>query len=162
MPNRPEANARGFFVPASPGPVHTEPLMPTDDGALAPDREAQAARVLALIEGGSSERAACDEVGINRATFRAAALRLAAGDQYARACEALARDQVEKIEVVLQEARDGTITPEIARLELDARKWVASRLFRKTWGDKISAEHSGPDGSPLNVVINGSGGDADL
>lgn len=126
--------------------------MPADaapEGEGKPDRAAQAEQVLALIESGESERAACETVGINRATFRAAALRIGAGDQYVRACEGLARDQVEKIEAVLQDARDGTITPEIARLELDARKWVASRLFRKTWGDKGSVELTGKDGGPV-------------
>ena len=37
-----------------------------------PDRAKQVADVIALIEAGSSENAACAEVGINRATFRAA------------------------------------------------------------------------------------------
>ena len=54
------------------------------------DRAEQVRKVLELVEGGMSENAACKEAGINRATFRAAALRVSAGDNYARALEALA------------------------------------------------------------------------
>lgn len=100
-------------------------------------------QVLALIEQGSSERAACQEVGINRATFRSAAIRVGAADQYARATEALARDQVEKLEAVIEEVRSGKIPTEVAKIEIDARKWIASKLFKPTWGDKVAVDHSG-------------------
>lgn len=100
-------------------------------------------RVLALIEAGSSEREACTEVGINRGTFRSAALRYAMADQYARATEALARDQVEKLETTIEELRSGDISPEVAKIEIDARKWIASKLFKPTWGDKVALDHAG-------------------
>jgi hypothetical protein len=31
----------------------------------------------------------------------------------------------------------------LARLQIDARKWVAARLLPKKWGDKQEIEHSG-------------------
>ena len=34
-----------------------------------------------------------------------------------------------------------------ARLRVDARKWVASKLLPRVYGEKI--EHSGPEGVPL-------------
>ena len=37
-------------------------------------------------------------------------------------------------------------TPEnaqVARLRVDSRKWVASKLRPKTWGDKQQVEHTG-------------------
>ena len=58
-------------------------------------------------------------------------------DHYARATEALARDQVEKLESVIDEMRAGKIGVDIARVEIDARKWIASKLFRPTWGEKL-------------------------
>lgn len=103
----------------------------------------QVEQVLALIEDGESENAACKQVGVNRATFRSAVLRYNVADTYARATEALARDQVEKLEQAIQEARNGEVTPEIARLEIDARKWIASKLFKPSWGDKMAVEQSG-------------------
>jgi hypothetical protein len=40
-----------------------------------------------------------------------------------------------------------------SRLRVDARKWLASKIFPKTFGDKVSAEISGPDGGPAQVQI---------
>lgn len=111
------------------------------------ERVTQVQEVIALIEGGMSENSACEQVGINRATFRAAALRAGAGDSYTRALESLAQDQVEKLEVTIQEMRDKTITPEMARIEIEARKWFASKFLPKRYGDKI--QHADADGNNL-------------
>lgn len=40
-----------------------------------------------------------------------------------------------------------------SRLRIDTRKWIASKLKPKKYGDKIQAEHTGADGGPLQVVI---------
>jgi len=121
------------------------------------DRMAQVRQVIALIEGGMSENAACGEVGINRATFRAAALREAAGDAYARALESLAGDQVEKIEQTIQDMREGRIDPNMARVELDARKWFASKFLPKRYGERV--QHAN---DPDNPLVPTSASDADL
>lgn len=116
------------------------------------DRAEQVRKVLELVEGGMSENAACKEAGINRATFRAAALRVSAGDSYARALEALAADQVEKAEQVIEDMRAGVIDAQQARVELDVRKWFASKFLPKRYGDKAEVEHSGNVGLTVNVV----------
>jgi hypothetical protein len=115
------------------------------------DRVEQVRRVLELVEDGMSEDAACREVGVNRATFRAAALKVTAGDAYARALEALAQDQVEKAEQVIEDMRNGVIDAQQARVELDARKWFASKFLPKRYGDKAEVEHSGNVGLTVNV-----------
>ena len=115
------------------------------------DRVEQVRRVLELVEDGMSEAAACREVGVNRATFRAAALKVTAGDAYARALEALAQDQVEKAEQVIEDMRNGVIDAQQARVELDARKWFASKFLPKRYGDKAEVEHSGNVGLTINV-----------
>jgi hypothetical protein len=122
---------------------------PQNGAGNSPDRAAQVKNVIELIESGKSENAACKEVGINRATFRAAALREGVGDTYARALESLAHDQVERMETTIQDMRDGTIDAQIARVELDARKWFAARFLPKRYGDKMAQEISGPDGGPI-------------
>ena len=38
------------------------------------------------------------------------------------------------------------------RLRVDTRKWVASKLKPKVYGDKVQAEVSGPDGQPLTLI----------
>ena len=114
-----------------------------------PDRPTQIKAVLALIEDGTSERAACEQVGINRATFRAAALREGAGDQYAGALAALAGDQVEKLEQAIQDMRAGIIDAAMARVEIDARKWFASKFLPRRYGDKVQL--AGDPENPVNV-----------
>jgi hypothetical protein len=116
------------------------------------DRAEQVRKVIELVEDGMSERAACAQVGISRATFRTTALKVASGDQYARALEALAADQVEKAEQVIEDMRAGTIDAQQARVELDIRKWFASKFLPKRYGDKIDLEHSGNVGLTVNVV----------
>lgn len=41
-----------------------------------------------------------------------------------------------------------------SRLRVDTRKWIASKLKPKKYGDKTSLEHTGKDGKDLNPVIN--------
>ena len=98
-----------------------------------------------------SEAAACREVGVNRATFRAAALKVTSGDAYARALEALAADQIEKAEQVIEDMRNGVIDAQQARVELDARKWFASKFLPKRYGDKAEVEHLGNVGITVNL-----------
>jgi hypothetical protein len=99
-----------------------------------------------------SETAACKQVGISRSTFRTTAFRHAAGDDYARALEGLALDQIEKLEVTIQDMRDGTLDPAIGRIEVDARKWFASKFLPKRFGDKIEQTVQGADGGPVQVT----------
>ena len=99
--------------------------------------------ILRLIESGESERGACEAVGMNRMTFRSRALKMGAASQYAEATSALARFQVEQLESVIEKAERGEIDHQTARLVMDARKWIASKLFPRQWGDKIA--HVGGD-----------------
>lgn len=93
--------------------------------------------VISAIEGGQSENAACAAHGLNRGTFRSAAFRLDAADEYARALAALAQEQVEKVEQVLDEVRAGEIDVATATLEINTRKWFASKFLPKRYGDKL-------------------------
>lgn len=123
----------------------------------APDRAAQVRAVLELVEGGISETAACLQVGINRATFRAAALRQGAGDSYARALEGLAQDQVEKLEQTIEDMRDGKIDAQMARVEIDARKWFASKFLPRRYGDRLDV--GGVEGAPIQIIRKTYAGD---
>ncbi len=40
----------------------------------------------------------------------------------------------------------------LARLRIDARKWAAARLAPRRYGDRIAAEHSYPEGLPVQRV----------
>lgn len=110
---------------------------------LPKEREEAVNTVIALIESGSSENSACIRVGLNRATFRHWALKQAAGDKYTRALEALANEQVESLERTIDDMRAGTVSHNEARVEIDARKWIASKLLPKRYGDHSETVHSG-------------------
>ena len=110
------------------------------DLAAPADRAQQVKAVIERMESGESERSACNSVGINRATFRSAALKVGAVDHYARACEAIAQDQVESLEAAIADMRNGVIDAGMARVEIDARKWVASKLLPRRYGDKMEVD----------------------
>lgn len=59
--------------------------------------------------------------------------------QYACARE----DQADALADEIVEIADGEEHPDSRRVRVDARKWVASKLRPKTYGDKQQHEHSG-------------------
>jgi len=107
----------------------------------------QISKIVARIEAGESENSACKSEKISRSTFRCAALRHGVGDNYARALEALACDQVEKLEKAIEDMRSGEIDHQVARVEIDARKWFASKFLPARFGDKVAL--TGPDGGAV-------------
>lgn len=40
-----------------------------------------------------------------------------------------------------------------SRLRVDARKWMAGKLAPKKYGEKITNEHTGPDGGPVVTEV---------
>lgn len=114
--------------------------------------EEKVAKVIELIESGESERSACEQAGINRGTFRTTALRLGVADQYAKALSALAHAQAEALEQAIDDMRSGVIDAQMARVEIDARKWFASKFLPKQYGDKLTTEHTGANGGPIQSV----------
>lgn len=117
--------------------------------------------VINLIENGMSERRACETVGIPRSTFRTTALRANADDQYARALEGLAMDQIEKLELTIDDMRAGTIDAQMAKVEIDARKWFASKFLPKRFGEKLDIVSDGAkieSGQIVGYVLPGAAG----
>lgn len=115
--------------------------------------EEKVAKVLDLIEAGSSERSACEEAGISRSTFRTTALRLGSGDQYARGLVALAHSQAEALEKTIDDMRAGTIDAQMARVEIDARKWFASKFLPRQYGDKVALTGGGDGDAPIKTEM---------
>lgn len=121
--------------------------------AVQPDREAQVKAVIELIEAGNSERSACEQVGINRGTFRSAALRFEAADHYARGLTALAHEQIERIEQIEDDLISGKVDVQTARLVSDNRKWLASKFLPKKYGERVDLNHGGQPENPLSVTV---------
>lgn len=60
-------------------------------------------------------------------------------------------DEILRISDELEHATD-PIQIQAARLRVESRRWIASRLKPQTWGDKVQAEITGADGAPLPLV----------
>jgi hypothetical protein len=69
--------------------------------------------------------------------------------QYARAREDQAEAHADRI---IEIADDEGIDPNHKRIMVDARKWVASKLKPKRYGEKLDVEHAGNVGLTVNVV----------
>lgn len=126
------------------------------------------------ISKGDSLRAICreDEMPGQSTVFQWLAANKEFAEQYARAREAQADFYAEEI---IEISDDGTNDwmerrseaekgagvntgwvlngehVQRSRLRVDARKWFASKVAPKKYGDKYMNEHSGPDGGPIET-----------
>ena len=70
--------------------------------------------------------------------------------QYARAKESQADYLVDEMLEISDEATIYNSDTQRNRLRVDTRKWIASKLKPKNYGDKV--EHSGPGGGPIPIA----------
>lgn len=70
--------------------------------------------------------------------------------RYARAREAQAHREFDEIMAVANAAQPETVA--VARLQIDAMKWRASKLAPKVYGDRQAVELTGNDGGPIQTV----------
>jgi len=104
--------------------------------------QANAERICALLAEGKSLR----QIGAMRDMPCAEAIRewlnvdAAFAAQYARAREEQADHYADEIVAIADRA---DLKPEDKRVRVDARKWVASKLKPKKYGEKVDVEHSG-------------------
>lgn len=120
------------------------------------------------IAGGESLRTICSDPAMPGKTtvFRwlADKDRTDFRDHYARAREAQAEFLAEEILEIADETAGDYVQSMVgdevvervdhehiarSRLRVDARKWFAGKVAPKKYGDRIHAEHSGPNGEPL-------------
>lgn len=84
-------------------------------------------------------------------------------EQYARAREAQADKLTEDMLEIADDASGDTMMTENgprmdaeyvarSRLRVDARKWLASKMAPKRYGDKLTAELTGKDGAPIEIT----------
>jgi hypothetical protein len=69
-------------------------------------------------------------------------------EKYTRAREAQAETHADRI---IEIADDADIDANHKRIMVDARKWVASKLKPKRYGDKLDLDHSGNVGLTVTV-----------
>lgn len=112
------------------------------------------------IAGGESLRTICGELGLAASTVIRWAVDDVQGfsEQYARARDAQADTLFDEIVRIADEdpgtldngATDSGMVAD-KRLRVDARKWVASKLAPKKYGEKTAMELTGKDGGPIEV-----------
>ena len=105
---------------------------------------------LQLVSNGMGIQKACEKVGVSKTRFFVdlktnEELR----EKYARARE----EQADYLADEIVQIADETDDPHKARLQIDARKWTASKLRPKRYGDKI--DHSVEVSGSVEVVIGG-------
>ena len=123
-------------------------------------------RICDLVAEGASLRAACrlpDQPSAST-VFKWLSEQPAFAEQYARACEARAETMFEEMLDIADESAFDTIQGENgdrantewisrSKLRVDTRKWMLSKMQPKKYGDKITQEHTGPEGAPLTINV---------
>jgi hypothetical protein len=108
-------------------------------------------RICEEIVQGKSLRQLCaaDDMPAVSTIFKWMADFPAFSEQYARAKD----EQAELLADEIISIADSEGDPQKARVKIDARKWVASKLKPKKYGDKTQLEHSGPDGGAIKASL---------
>lgn len=108
-------------------------------------------KICSLIAEGLSLRTICsaEDMPDKSNVFRWLAKDASFRDQYAIACEQRSEALVEDM---LEISDDLTEEPNSRRIRIDTRKWIASKLKPKKYGDKI-AVGGDPNGEPINHSV---------
>lgn len=56
-----------------------------------------------------------------------------------------------RVDEIVEISDDFTQDPARSRLRVDTRKWLASKVHSKLYGDKITQEHTGAGGGPIKT-----------
>ena len=150
-------------------PKKVAPKKPRKPGPVTTYTEAIALAICERISNGESVRTICKDKSMPCASvvfkWLADETKGAFVEQYARAREAQADFYAESIIQIADDGANDTYMDDDggvkvdqdviarSRLRVDARKWYASKLAPKKYGDKLQQELSGADGGPLVVEI---------
>lgn len=114
-----------------------------------------AAYICSEIASGRSLRSICDDDGMpNKATvFRWLSKHEIFRDQYARAQEDRTAAMAEDILEIADD--EGIADVQRAKLRVDARKWLMSKMAPKKYGDRQEIDHRSSDGSmtPMRIEL---------
>ena len=106
--------------------------------------------IIADIQTGDTLRVTAKKHGISAASIlNQVQAHEAFAKQYARAKQIQAEMFADEILTIADTADANTFN--VARLQVDSRKWLLSKLLPKVYGDTSKLELSGADGGPLVV-----------
>lgn len=106
--------------------------------------------VLSLVAAGDSLRTAAEKCGMSVQSALRGIESAGLAEQYARAREERADVLAEQM---IEIADVGSGDAQRDRLRLDARKWFASKLYPRKYGDKIDATLTGEGGGPVKLTV---------
>lgn len=109
-------------------------------------------KVLDAIASGMSLRDLCAAYSVSMGSLHKWLTAPERADRYARARVERAASHAARIELLADQVEDGTITPDVARVSIDARKWLAARMDARNW-----AEQKGP---LVNISLTGLHGNS--
>jgi len=72
-------------------------------------------------------------------------------EQYEKATEERAAGMFEDMFDIADDVEPDAASVAKARLRVDTRKWALSKMLPKKYGDKITQEHTGTDGGPIQT-----------
>lgn len=96
-------------------------------------------KVLDSIASGMSLRDVCAAYAVSMGTLHKWLTAPERAERYARAREGRAAGHAARIELLAEQVETGEVPPDVARVSIDARKWLAARMDARTW-----AEQKGP------------------
>ncbi len=120
------------------------------------------------LAAGESLRTICKDDGMPHAgtvcRWLADDKNVALREQYMRAREAQADTLFDEILEIADDGKNDTYQTDDgeatnhdviarSRLRVDARKWMAGKLRPKVYGEKVSAEITGKDGAPIQILL---------
>ena len=112
-------------------------------------------QLLTLVAEGTSTRKIAtivsDQLGKSYSQYYIVKALQSFGEEYEQAKKAQALLHAERISEVAGEVEEGRIDPASARVSSDNRKWLASRLNPREYGDKIQAEIQVTDMTHLHL-----------
>lgn len=95
---------------------------------------------------------ACKQVGIAESTFYAwVASDDELSEQYTRARVAISYKNENEIESIAERASQGEMPSDIARVVIDAKKWLAGKRNPKVYGERTELNHTG--GTTITVQL---------
>ncbi len=122
--------------------------------------QSTADNICARIASGQRIRTVCKDLKIGSDTIYAwISERDEFAKQYARAkehqAEVFANEIMEIADDVDFASESGNAAVQAARLRVDTRKWLLSKLLPKKYGDRIENRLAGPEGEALKIVVTG-------
>ena len=109
--------------------------------------------IIQAIENGEGLRAWCSVEG--RPSRRSVLYRQRENEEFCTKCErareAAGELSAEEQNEIAQKCLSGEITPDVARVVLNAKQWRAAKLASKTYGEKQKHEIGGIDGKPIET-----------